>query len=54
MKHNYKIVATLCALFAGVAFGHSDATGIVKERMDAMSTMGDQSKLVRSLSFVRA
>jgi cytochrome c556 len=38
------IFALLAA--AGAAFAHGGATGIVKERMDAMSEIGDQMKLV--------
>jgi len=34
---------------AGIAFSHSGATGIVKERMDAMADMGDKSKLVADM-----
>lgn len=39
------------ALFtAGYAFGHSGATGIVKERMDGMKAMSKQAKLVSKMS----
>lgn len=42
----------LCVVFTvvgGLALGHDGATGIVKERMDAMKDMGKQSKLVAKM-----
>lgn len=36
-------------LIAGVVYGHSDATGIVKERMNAMQDMKDKSKIVANM-----
>lgn len=39
----------LCSLIAGVAYSHSGAVGIVKERMDAMKDMGDKSKVVADM-----
>ena len=36
-------------LLAGVVYSHTDATGIVRERMDAMLDMGDKSKLVADM-----
>lgn len=33
-------------MFSGDLNGHSDATGIVKERMDAMKDMGDANKVI--------
>ena len=36
-------------LVTGFAFGHSGATGVVKERMDAMAEMGDKTKLVADM-----
>ena len=38
-----------CALLlivAGAVYGHSGATGVVKERMEAMKSMSDLSKLI--------
>ena len=37
---------TLCT---GIVLAHSGASGIVKQRMDAMSDMGDKSKLVADM-----
>ena len=37
------------ALTAGIVYSHSGATGVVKERMDAMADMGDKSKLVADM-----
>lgn len=45
-----KTIAAAClavAIGTGTAFAHGDATGIVKERMDAMDSMG---KAVKALS----
>ena len=39
----------LSMLVAGVVHGHSGATGIVKERMDIMSDLGDMSKRVADM-----
>lgn len=39
----------LAALVAGLAYGHSVASGIVKARMDAMEDMADKSKLVADM-----
>ena len=36
-------------LLAGIVYSHTGATGIVKERMDAMLDMGDKSKLVADM-----
>lgn len=45
-----KIITTLIIvsslLFAGLVYSHSGATGIVKERMDAMKELKDSSRLV--------
>ena len=38
-----------CFLLVGIVYSHSGATGIVKERMDAMADMGDKSKLVADM-----
>ena len=38
------VLATLCG--GAAAFAHKGATGIVKERRDAMSELGDHSKLL--------
>lgn len=35
--------------FVGAVYSHSDAMGIVKERMDAMTNMSDKSKLVADM-----
>ena len=34
---------------AGAVYGHSGATGVVKERMDAMTDMGDISKAIADM-----
>ena len=36
-------------LLAGIGNSHSGASGVVKERMDAMTDMGDKSKLVADM-----
>jgi len=36
-------------LVTGIVYSHSGATGIVKERMDAMADMGEKSKLVADM-----
>lgn len=36
-------------ILLGVAHGHGGATGIVKERMDAMQDMADKSKVVANM-----
>ena len=36
-------------LLADLANSHSGATGVVKERMDAMTDRGDKSKLVADM-----
>lgn len=40
------LLCTVLMVVGGLALGHDGATGIVKERMDAMKDMGRQSKLV--------
>ena len=42
-------LTTCCALITATAFSHGGATGIVKERMDAMSNMADATKLVADM-----
>jgi len=37
------------ALLASSLFAHTGATGVVKQRMDAMSIMGDKSKLIAAM-----
>ena len=50
MKTASKAVLILCSAFiTATAFSHGDATGIVKERMDAMSNMADATKLVADM-----
>ena len=48
-----KIVLTtlliVSTLMAKIVYSHSGATGVVKQRMDAMDAMGDQSKLVADM-----
>jgi len=41
--------AVLWALFSGSILAHEGATGIVSERMDAMSEMGDATKAVAAM-----
>ncbi len=36
-------------MVTGLAYSHSGATGIIKERMDAMGVMGDKSKIVANM-----
>jgi len=47
LNRNISMVAIILAATATVALAHSGATGIVKERMDAMSEM---SKIVKELA----
>lgn len=49
MRIRSKLAMVFCTLIAGVVYGHSGATGIVKERMDAMQDMSDKSKLVATM-----
>ncbi len=49
MKLKFALLFIGCALMTSVVLSHSGATGIVKERMDAMSDMGDKSKLVADM-----
>ncbi len=39
----------LALIFSGVVWAHSDATGVVKERMDMMEELGDSMKTLKSL-----
>jgi cytochrome c556 len=48
-KQVYFITAAIVAALSAAAFAHSGATGIVKERMDAMSAMG---KAVKTISLM--
>ena len=41
---NVMLIAACVTALAGAAFAHSGATGIVKERMDAMSDIGKSMK----------
>lgn len=43
------IAAALCVAVAGTALAHSKAHGIVKERMDLMSVLGDNIKIMASM-----
>ena len=45
MKHRFPIIFTTFAL-ATAAFAHSDATGIVKERMDGMTVLSKSMETV--------
>lgn len=49
MKIALVLLITLGFLGAGIGYSHTGATGIVKERMDAMKDMGDKSKLVADM-----
>lgn len=49
MKIVSSSVVILTSILVGVVYAHSGATGIVKERMDAMKDMGDQSKIVADM-----
>ena len=49
MNRNLLLSITLGAFCSGFVLAHGDATGVVKERMDAMSDMGDKSKLVADM-----
>ena len=49
MKFKTLILVALSLTVAGAVFAHSGATGVVKKRMDAMSDMGDRSKLVADM-----
>lgn len=43
------IAAVLCVAVAGTALAHSKAQGIVKERMDLMSVLGDNMKIMAGM-----
>ena len=43
------IITITLTLLTGLVLAHSGATGIVKQRMDAMSEMGDRSKQVADM-----
>ena len=42
------VTALVLVLVSGAAAAHRDATGIVKQRMDAMTAMGDAMKSLRN------
>lgn len=48
MKSHLKIAAA-CLISAGV-LAHADATGVIKDRMDAMSAIGDANKPLVAMS----
>ncbi len=52
MKQPKKIVFTTlaCVVFAGVALGHSGATGVVKERMDSMTALAASMKSLAAMA----
>lgn len=43
------VTAGIVLMVCGAAFAHSGATGIVKERMDMMSAIGDEMKLIGNM-----
>ena len=43
------VTALALVLVCGAALAHRDATGIVKQRMDAMTAMGDAMKALRAM-----
>ena len=43
------VAALALVLVSGAALAHRDATGIVKQRMDAMTAMGDAMKALRAM-----
>ena len=43
------VITTIALCVTTITFGHSGATGIVKERMDSMKELGKQSKLVTKM-----
>lgn len=45
-KYRLGVVAVGIVLAAGAAYGHGGATGIVKERMDLMKTIGKSMKVI--------
>ena len=50
MKILSKAALILCCAFTtSIAFSHGGATGIVKERMDAMGNMAEATKLVADM-----
>lgn len=49
MKLCTTYLMALSLLITNIVLGHSGATGIVNERMDAMADMSDQSKLVADM-----
>lgn len=46
MKIMMIVLLLASASMVGIVYGHSDAEGVVKERMDAMTDMSDNSKRV--------
>jgi len=49
MKTITTCLLILSALIVSLVYAHSGATGIVKQRMDAMQDMADQSKIVADM-----
>ena len=49
IKTTTALLLFICLLTAGFVYSHSDATGIVKQRMDAMKDMSDKSKIVNGM-----
>jgi len=49
-KSHYVAIAVLAALLGGTAVAHQGASGIVKQRMDAMSEIGRASKSLAGMA----
>ena len=49
MKYKKQILIALTLTATGAVLAHSGATGVVKQRMDAMVDMGDKSKIVANM-----
>ncbi|MGQ7843260.1 c-type cytochrome [Granulosicoccus sp. 3-233] len=49
MSRPFLLGLSLSATIAGVAYSHQGATGVVKQRMDAMGEMGDHSSAVADM-----
>lgn len=48
-KKNLTILASLALLTTSIVYAHSGATGIVKQRMDAMKELGRHSKQINRM-----
>lgn len=49
MKFQLKLLVLIAACSSAVTFAHSNATGVIKERMDGMNAMATHSKTVADM-----